>query len=124
MSYDRHGNKTARPGSSFDTPVTGIGPDKCKREGSGIAMNHYRINLDASHDLWSAGFVNDAEQIEAFVESYRIEAEIVAHERDITLDIVVASHGSPEAHTCDTTEDAAELWQLIHDRVSWDGPRR
>jgi len=84
-------------------------------------MVKFKIGLNASQDLWMAGFVNDETQVAAFEDAYCAAAAQYAHEHDLQIDVVCGS--GAQLQGCDTSEDAAAIWQAIHDRVSWDGPR-
>ena len=62
MSIDSNGNKTARPGSSFDRPVTGIGPDPV----STAKQSTYDLMLDALSPA------DKARHLEADIEGHQV----------------------------------------------------
>lgn len=77
-----------------------------------------KIMLDASFDLYQGGFDNSAESCEAFEKAYKAKAAKMYP--DVTV-VLGSYQGEPQG--CDTSEEAQEIWQAIHDAVQWTGKR-
>jgi hypothetical protein len=76
-----------------------------------LTRDEYTIDLDAHFDLVMAGEPCEDSDCEAFEELYNEAAAEIAEERGITIYILnVRGCGYKD-------EEAAELWQAIHDRI-------
>lgn len=74
-----------------------------------------KIMIDASFDLHAAGLDNDEAACEAFEAAYRAKAAKLYP--DVT---VVSGSYQGSMQGCDTSEEANEIWQAIHDAVARD----
>lgn len=82
-----------------------------------------RITLDARYDLWAGDFANDDEQCEQFEIAYLAAAEAYGEEIGQKIEVTFDRGSTNTGRARAATDEEAEAWQAIHDRVKWHAPR-